>query len=418
MKWIGRIDKDRVFDRFAHHVSSGKAAFFKSVGIDFVCGRRQGPFMWDAGTGKRLINCHCNGGVFNLGHRHPEIVDALRDSLEELDIGNHHLVSEPRAQLAARLAALTPGDLRYTVFSVGGGEAVDLAIKAARGVTGKAVIVSATGGYHGHTGLALAAGDAQYRDPFGPNPPGFCQVPFGDIAALERTMDDRTAAVLLETVPATYGMPVPDPTYFPRVRRLCDRFGALLLIDEVQTGLGRTGRLWGIDHFDVTPDALIIGKGLSGGVFPMAATCFAPRVDAFFKDRPFVHISTFGGAEIGVPVALAVLEVVTRTGFLEQVRATAQQFSAGFQHLVERHPQILVGLRQLGLMMGIEMTDDRCGPVLSRTLYDNGVLSVYANNNPRVSQLLPPLVIDAALADEILQRVDRALTDAEAFMGG
>lgn len=155
-------DKAAVTDLFARHVSSGKVTFFQQVGIEFVMGRREGPYIWDIDGRTRLINCHCNGGVFNLGHRHPAVVQALVESVQMLDIGNHHLISEPRARLAARLAELAPG-LSYTVFAVGGGEATDLAIKVARGYTGRQKIVSASGGYHGHTGFALFTGDEKYN---------------------------------------------------------------------------------------------------------------------------------------------------------------------------------------------------------------------------------------------------------------
>jgi len=409
--------KTAIIDRFRRHVSSGKADFFESVGIDFVFGRREGAFVWDAVSGKRLINCHCNGGVFNLGHRHPDVVTALRDSLSSGDIGNHHLISENRALLAEQLAGLLPGDLTYTVFGVGGGEAIDLALKLVRGVTGRQTIISAGGGYHGHTGMALATGDAQYRDPFGPNPPGFVQVPFNDPEALAAAMDNTTAAVIFETVPATYGTPVPAPNFYSYVRRLCDENGALMIIDEVQTGLGRTGRFWGIEHYDTVPDILVVGKGLSGGIYPMAATCFGAGLDSFFKDKPFVHISTFGGAEVGCPVAMRVLEISSRPEFLDGVNRLAGIFKAGFERLQPKHPEILVGLRQLGLMMGIEMVNETCGPVLSKTLYDNGILSVYANNNTAVSQLLPPLIIEPELAREILERVDAGLAAAKQLLG-
>jgi putrescine aminotransferase len=417
MTFIGRTDKKGIVTAFRSHVSSGKADFFESVGIDFVFGKRDGPFVWDATSQKRLINCHCNGGVFNLGHRNPEIIQALQQSLTELDIGNHHLVSEARAELGAKLAALMPGDINYTVFGVGGGEAIDLAIKLARGYTGRTKIISAGGGYHGHTGLALATGDAQYRDLFGPNPEGFVQVPFNDSDALSDTLDADTAAVIFETIPATYGIPVPDDGFFATVRELCDRSGALMIMDEVQTGLGRTGKLWGVDHFQVVPDVVVIGKGLSGGVYPMAATCFRAPLESFFHEHPFVHVSTFGGAEVGCPVAAKVLEISARPEFLAHVCDLAVIFRDGFKVLQEKHPEILVGLRQLGLMMGVEMINEHCGPVLSKTLYDNGILSVYANNNTRVSQLLPPLIIDTDLAEEILERVDKGLADAKAFLG-
>ena len=148
----------------------------------------------------------------------------------------------------------------------------------------------------------------------------------------------------------------------------------------------------------------------------MTATCFRPALESFFQQNPFIHISTFGGAEVGVPVAMAVLEETARPGFLQHVRQLSRRFRSGFESLKAKHPEILVGLRQLGLMMGIEMVNPQCGPILSKTLYDNGVLSVYANNDTRVSQLLPPLIIDEALAMEILERVDRGLADAKALV--
>lgn len=417
MKYIGLGTKQGIISRFAEHVSSGKAETFKMFGLDFIFGRREGAYVWDITTGKKLINCHCNGGVFNLGHRNPKVIAALTSALKELDIGNHHLISEQRAMLAEKLAQLTPGDITYTVFGVSGGEAVDLAIKLARGYSKKLKIISAIGGYHGHTGLALATGDEQYRQPFGPNPPGFVQVPFGDIAALEKELDESTAAVIFETVPATSGMPVPPEDFYVELRRLCQERGALLIIDEIQTGLGRTGKLWGIEHFHVVPDIMVIGKGLSGGIYPMSATCFRKELESFFREHPFIHVSTFGGAEVGCPVALAVLEESSRPEFLEHVVNLARLFAQGFEELKKKHPSILVRLRQLGLMMGIEMVNEQCGPIMTRACYDHGLLSIYANNDRRVSQLLPPLNIDEGLACEILERLDGALKDAKEFLG-
>jgi putrescine aminotransferase len=417
-KYLGQSSQSETLERFARHVSSGKVDFFRAAGIDFVMGRRDGPFIWDVTGAPRLIDCHCNGGVFNLGHRHPEIARALISSVQELDIGNHHLISEQRAALAAKLAELMPGDITYTVFGVCGGEAIDLAIKVARGYTRRAKVISAQGGYHGHTGLALAAGDEKYRAPFGPLSPGFVQVPFDDVVALEKAIDDETAAVLFETIPATYGLPVPARDFFARARALCDRYGALLISDEVQTGLGRTGKLWGIEHFGVVPDIMVIGKGLSGGLYPMSATCFREKYESVFQPDPFIHISTFGGAEVGCPVAMKVLEIVSDQHFLQHVQDIAALFAEGFDALKAKYPEVLVGLRQLGMMMGIEMVDEQCGPLFSKVAFDHGLLSVYANNDLRVSQLLPPLIIDRALAAEILDRVDQTLQVITAILYG
>jgi putrescine aminotransferase len=161
---------------------------------------------------------------------------------------------------------------------------------------------------------------------------------------------------------------------------------------------------------------MVTGKGLSGGIYPISATCFTKELQSFFHANPFIHISTFGGAEVGCPVAMKVLEISADPEFLKNVRAVSDRIAKGFDELKSKHPGILVGLRRLGLMMGIEMVNDICGPVMTKTCYDNGILSVYANNDKRVSQLLPPLTADIALADEIIDRVDRSLESAKKLL--
>ncbi len=412
MSLVGGDDKERIFERFARHVSSGKARFFREAGVDFIFGRREGIYVWDL-DGNRLINCHCNGGVFNLGHRHPRVVAALREALQELDIGNHHLVSEHRALLAERLAELSPGDLNRVVFGVGGGEAVDTAIKLARAHTGRPGIISARGGYHGHTGFALAAGDPKYSDPFRPLPPGFRQVDFGDLRALEEAMDESVAGVIFETIPATMGIVVPPEDYFAGVRELCDRHGAVMIIDEVQTGLGRCGEVWGIDTYGVVPDILVTAKGLSGGLYPIAATVYADRLNPFLDANPFIHVSTFGGAEIGCHVALEVLRIISEEGFLEHVRELAEVFARGFEELRAAHPDVLVETRQRGLMMGLKMVHEVCGPLMTLAGFRHGILTIYANNDTSVSQILPPLIMEAGEAEGVIEALDRMLAEVE-----
>ncbi len=408
MSLIGQDPKDTIIARFARHVSSGKAEFFAQAGIDFVTGRREGVYLWDI-DGKRLLDCHCNGGVFNLGHRHPRIVAALQRALEELDIGNHHLLSEHRALLAERLTALCPGDLNRVVFGVGGGEAIDMAIKLARAHTRRATVISAVGGYHGHTGFALAAGDDRYRWPFEPLPEGFLQVPFGDLAALEAAMDFRTAAVILETIPATAGILIPPEGYFAGVRSLCDRYGAVMIIDEVQTGLGRCGAVWGIDTYGVTPDILVTAKGLSGGIYPLSATVYREHLNPFLHENPFIHISTYGGAEIGCHVALEVLNILEEPGFLDHVRRMAALFRDGLTRLQQKYPRLLVEVRQRGLMMGLKWADESLGPLMTRTGFELGLLTVYANNDKSVNQLLPPLIIQEEEVAQVLETLDRMI---------
>ena len=404
------LNKSQIFEKFSQYVSSGKARFFQDNGIEFVFGRREGPFVWDMDGQKQLIDCHCNGGVFNLGHRHPRIVSALQQALRHLDIGNHHFVSAYRANLAEKLAAITPGDLQYTVFGVSGGEAIDTAIKIARRATGRRKILTVKGGYHGHTGYAVAAGDPKFSAPFLAESPEFVRVPFNDAEAVTKTLTSEFAAVLVETIPATLGMPIPDDDYFPQVKQQCQATGALLIIDEVQSGLGRTGRIWGIQHYDVVPDILVTGKGLSGGLYPMTATIIRPELETVFHEDPFVHISTFGGAEIGCAVAEEVIAMLQEPLFLTQVYTLAQIFDRGLARLQNAFSPMFQEVRQKGLMIGLKMADSALGPVMTRACYEAGLLCVFAGNDPSVVQFLPPLIIEPALAEEILSRLEKALT--------
>jgi acetylornithine/succinyldiaminopimelate/putrescine aminotransferase len=387
---------------FADHVNRGKVEAYRGLGLELVMGTRDGIRFQDAYDGTWYVNCHCNGGVFNLGHRHPEVVSAVRRALDDLDVGNHHLVSGWRARLAERLAATTDGALPGVVFGVSGGEAVDLAIKVARAATGRVGVVSAVGGYHGHTGLALAAGDPAYRDPFGPNPPGFRQVPFDDLDALDDAVGDDTALVLLEPIPATLGMPIPSPGYLAGVRAVCDRRGALLAFDEVQTGLGRTGTVWYHRQEDVTPDLLITGKGLSGGVYPITATLMTAELFSFFDTHPFIHVSTFGGAEPGCVAALAVLDLIERPGFLDRVAEVGERVERGLDGMPFR-------VRRRGMFMGLAFPDEGGGLLATRQVIEHGVFAIFANNDPSVLQFLPPLVITDEEVDDLLARVRGAL---------
>jgi acetylornithine/succinyldiaminopimelate/putrescine aminotransferase len=407
--------KERVIELFRDHVSSGKAEFFKKYGMDFVMGRRDGPYLWDMDGSKRLFNLHCNGGVFNLGHRNGELIEILKESLEEVDIGNHHLMSMERAELACLISRLMPGDLDYTVFGAGGGEAVDLAFKIARAYTKRTKIISARGGYHGHTGLAMAAGDEKYRSPFGPPAPGFVQVPFGNMEALYAAAGDDAAGVILETVPATLGIVLPPEGYLESVRAFCTKRDIALIMDEIQTGLGRTGRLWGFEHFGIVPDIVVIGKGLSGGIYPITATVIRKPLESVFHADPFIHISTFGGSEIGCRIARRVLEISSAPDFLKHVNSLSLEFKKGAAMLMEKHSGYLTGFRQLGLMMGLKLADEISGPVLTKAAYDNDLLMLYANNDTSVCQFLPPLVMEDGQTGFVMDRLDKALYDAESI---
>jgi acetylornithine/succinyldiaminopimelate/putrescine aminotransferase len=392
-------------EAFALHVSRGKVEAFEALGIDIVLGRREGPFFWDAFDDRRFFNCHCNGGVFNLGHRNPEILATLRAAIDrdEIDVGNHHLVSGWKAELGTRLAATTADRCSGVVLSPSGSEAVEVAIKTTRAVSGRGGVVSVHGAYHGHTALAAMAADAQYHAPFRLALPGFTHVTYDDLPAMERAIDDDTAAVVLETVPATLGMPLPGDGYLAGVQAICRERGAFFVLDEVQTGLGRSGRMWCYEHDGVEPDVVVTGKGLGGGIYPIAATLMTPEVHAFYDEHPFVHVSSYGGSDLGCAIALEVLDLVEAPGFLDRVE------DVGLRLEKELAP-IGCEVRRRGLFMGLKWPDDGAGILAAKACIDAGVFTVFANNDTSVMQLLPPLILTDDQVDELAAAVVRALS--------
>lgn len=388
-------------DLTERYLSANRAAAFRAFGLTMVQGRREGVRIWDL-DGNSYINCRSSGGVFNYGHRPQFMVDALKAALDEHDMGDWLLPSARRAQAAETLARILPGDLHYSFFTASGAEANEVACKLARGVTGRPGFVCLEAGYHGHIGTPLAMDDEHYAKWYGPLVPGVRRVPIGDADAIDRAVDDTTAAVCMETIPATAGYLVPPDDYFDRVRRICDDRGALLILDEIQSGLGRTGRIWACEHWGVVPDLLTTGKGLGGAVYPIAACCYGDRVEAFLANDPLFHPSSFGGSELGAAVVEAVIDTLTEPGFLDHVNAMSDRFIAGFERLCERYPEQLTGWCGKGLMLALETPSEELGFALMRGAIENGVLAIYANNRRRALLVMPPLVISADEVDEVL----------------
>ncbi|MFN8132395.1 MAG: aspartate aminotransferase family protein [Solirubrobacteraceae bacterium] len=402
--------KSTALDLAERYVCPQRVQLLRALDMEIVIGRRDGYRMWDL-DGCELLDFHLNGGVFNLGHRNPEVIAALTTGLETLDIGNHHFPSAERGALAEDLARLTPGDLRYSVFAPGGGEAIDVALKTARHATGRRRIVSLRSGYHGHTGLALAAGDEHAAQFFLSDGPAdeFLHVPFADLDAMAAALaGGDVAAVIAETIPATSGFPLPPPGYLAEVKALCERHGTVYVADEVQTGLGRTGPLWAIEAHGVDPDVLVTGKGLSGGIYPMAAAVLSERVAGWLHEDGWAHISSFGGAEVGCRVARAVLDITTRESTRANVDRLAGRFAAGLEDVRRRHPEWLVEVRQAGLVIGLRFAHPQGGMLMTKALHGEGLWAMFAGFDRSVLQFKPGLLLDEPAADAALARLDAA----------
>jgi len=414
---VGRPpERSQVLDLAQRYVCPDRVRVLTEAGIDLVIGRREGYRLWDV-DGREFIDLHLNGGVFNLGHRNPDLIAVLTEALTTLDIGNHHFPSVERSLLAEQLVGLTPG-AHYAVFSSGGGEAVDLAVKAARRTTGKRTIVSVSGAYHGHTGLALAAGDERAARAFlsSGGPGEFVHVPFNDLDALAAVLQEGdVAAVMLETIPATVGFPMPDPAYLPGVRELCDEFEAHYIADEVQTGLGRSGRMWAVQHFGVVPDILVTGKGLSGGLYPIAATLLSQRAGAWLEDDGWSNVSTFGGAEVGCRVARAVLDTTTSPTTVAGIAATAELWHGRLTDIQARYPQWLLEVRQTGIIIGLRFAHESGGMLMTRLLFDDGVWAMFAGFDRSSLQIKPGVLIDEETSRTALDAIEQACATAASW---
>lgn len=407
--------KQAVLEANTRHVAPQRVRFWEESGIPLVIDRRKGYFLWDI-DGHRLYDLHLNGGTFNLGHRNTEVIDSLVGAANSYDIGNHHFPSMARASFASALADRAPGEMPFAVFASGGSEAVDIAIKTARAATGRRRLITLEQGYHGRTGLSGAAGeDGAARYFLSDRPDEFIKVPFGDLEAIETILreDGDIAGVLIETVPATYGFPVIPTGYLKGIADLCREHDILYIADEVQAGLGRSGHLWAVEAHGVKPDILITAKGLSGGIYPIAAVLLTERVAGWLHEYGWGHVSTFGGSEIGCVVGEKVLEITTRPHVVSHVLELSTAMRNELDSLQGSEPY-LVEIRQLGLIMGLRFDHPDGAIYVQRELYERGVWAIASGFDHSVLQWKPGLLLEL---DEVGPIVDR-LADAVASAKG
>lgn len=404
-------EKRQALAEYARYVNPQKVRVLKNAGLDIIEGRREGACVWDM-NGKRYIDCITSAGSFNVGRRNPEVIAALKQALDGYDLGGFLICSKPKADLAKKLAEITPGDLQYVMYGTGGGEANDFAIKLARGFTLKTGIISTLKAYHGHTGFSLAAiGRKEYRKPFEPMVPGFKHVPFNDLDAMKEAVTDETAAIIIEPVQGEGGIHLATDEYLQGLRQLCDEREVVLIFDEIQTGFGRTGKMFCCEHAGVVPDIMTLGKSLGGNLYPISATIYREELNDFVMTHPFTHLSTFGGSDLGCIVGMAAIDYIIKNGLPEHAAAMGERFQKGFDGLLERYPELLVEVRRKGLMMGLQYTNDSIGPRMSYQLAQHGVMAIYTGNEPSVMRIMPVLGIQPEEVAEVLDALDKSMAE-------
>lgn len=410
---------ERVIDAYAHHVNPGLARLMQFGGFGDVEVSAEGCVLTTA-TGAQYLDFLGGYGVFSLGHRHPAVVEAVERQLHQLPLSTRTFFTEPTALLAEKLASIAPGDLEFVFFSNSGAEAVEGALKFARMATGRPEIVSTHGGFHGKTlGSVSVTGREKYRSAFEPLIPGVRFVPYNDAAAMEAAVTGATAAVLIEAVQGEGGIVPAAPGFLRDVRRICTRGGALLIVDEVQTGLGRTGRMFACEHEGIEPDIMTLAKALGGGVMPVGATLGARQVwDRVFSENPLIHTSTFGGNPLACAAGLAAIEVVQSEHLPERARERGQQLISGLQEVQRGQPEQIADVRGVGLMVGVEFTTKDVAELTINGMARRGVIAAYTLNNPKVIRMEPPLIVSAEQVDQAIQALDESLTEAVELLEG
>lgn len=410
-------DKATVLSDSAQYWNPDKVHAWAARGVDLVIGKRERYTLHDM-SGHQLIDLHLNGGTYNLGHRNPEIIAEIKEALDHFDIGNHHFPAISRAALARTLVTHSPPNIRYAIFGSGGGEAIDIALKSARYATRRKKVISIINAYHGHTGIALGTAAGRYADQFlsQGRPEEFVKVPFNDLEAMEAALAPGDAAcVIMETIPATSGFPMPEEGYLPAVAALCKKYGSLYIADEVQTGLMRCGDgdLWGITGYGVTPDIIVTGKGLSGGMYPITAALVNAEAGGWLTEDGWGHISTFAGAELGCVAALKTLEITLRPETIANVTAIASRLRSGLDQIRARHSEFFTGIRQRGVIFGLEFSTHPAGAKkVMRELYPQGIWAIFSQLDPRVLQFKPGLLLTPDECDDILARTAAGIAAA------
>ena len=365
----------------------------------------KGSHVWDE-DGKEYIDCMGGYGVALVGHQNERVVKAIKEQVDKIITVHSSLYNKTREEFLRTLIGLAPKNLTQVHLNNSGAEAVEAAIKFARKFTGKKGMVAMKGSYHGKSLGALSLTfNPKYKKAFEPLVEKVSFASYGDIESLRQTVDEDTAFVILEPIQGESGIIVPPERFLQEVRQLCDEKGIILIFDEIQAGLGRTGRLLACDHWNTSPDILCLAKGIAGGV-PMGATLV--RQDILSAISKGEHSSTFGGNPLSCAAGTAALKALTEDGLIENSEKMGKIFREGLERLKEKH-SIIREIRGKGLMIGVEMKFEIKDILMN--LIKEGVLMLYSGRN--ILRILPPLIISEDDITKVLQSLDSVLSIEE-----
>lgn len=374
----------------------GSGVYYKR---DLEIVRGKGVYLYDS-QNNEYIDCVGGHGVCLFGHSHPKIIKAIKDQSDRLISCPEIFYNDKRAELLEKLAEITPKGLTKTFLSNSGTEAVEAALKFSRKITGKTDIISFTFGFHGRTMGALSATwKAEYKKPFLPLVPGFCHTAYNNLEKLQEVITDNTAAIIVEPVQGEGGVKAANMDFIKGIREICDQKGILMIVDEVQTGFGRTGELFAINRYNVSPDIMCLGKGIAGGI-PMGATVVREDLANLEKGE---HGSTFGGNPLACSASLAAIKTLKEEKLVEKSKENGEYFLSQLRKNIDE--SVYREIRGLGLIIGIEMKQ-KVGPYLVK-LMEKNILALTAGK--LVVRYLPPLIIEKEHIDRVVEATGEVL---------
>ncbi|MCG9968548.1 aspartate aminotransferase family protein [Pelotomaculum terephthalicicum JT] len=432
-----KLNREQVAENHKRYLNSGLAMMLSLLNFDKQFIKAEGIKVWDS-DGNLYLDFLGAYGALNLGHNHPRVLAALEQVKEFPNMLQASLGTVVSA-LAQNIAAITPGDLQRSFFCNSGAEAVEGALKLARAATGRQRIVYCEGSFHGKTMGALSVtGREQYQKAFQPLIPGIVSIPFGDLNALEDKLKDKTAAAfIVEPIQGEAGIILPPAGYLSGARQICAKYNTLLIFDEIQTGLGRTGEMFACRHENVTPDIMCLAKSLGGGVMPVGA--FITTDDIWERayggmEKARLHTSTFGGNTWAAAAAIATLEVLYEEDLPERARKNGDYLLAGLNRLKENYP-LIKEVRGRGLMAGLEfnqpegfvvkatlglankISQEYMGSLIAVELLNKyRIITAYTLNNPNVIRLEPPLQVTREQIDTLLEALDGIFRKHKGFI--
>lgn len=409
------MDADALFadvvDKYTKHVNPylAKLMQFAGFGVEM---RGEGCYIYDQ-EGTAYLDCLGGYGTFSLGHRHPRIVEAVKNQLDNMGLSGKAFFSKQGADLAAKLAEITPDGLEYTFFCNSGAEAVEGALKFARKSTGRSKIISTHNSFHGKTLGALSVmGREKYRKPYEPLLPGVEFVDFGDSAQAQAAIDDKTGAFIVEPIQGEGGIIIPPEGYLRDLRAACDKHGAILIADEVQTLLGRTGKWFGCNHDNVSPHLMTMAKALGGGIMPIGVLMGTKDIwDSIYEESPLSHTSTFGGNAMACSAGLATIKTIEEEGLIQRSVDMGHLLLTGLKTVAAKHNDLIKEARGKGLMIGVEFQMDEVGELVVAQMLKRGLCVAYTLNNPRILRFEPPLIITPEQIEFAVTAFDESVTE-------